>query len=272
MSKLSSIRSLFTPIQPTVRMLGGPVSYREVMPSPALQNMIYCYWSLRTEGELSSNFLYRVVADGCIDVFLDMDNKQETFVMGFCKKYTEFPLSKSFHYVGIRFLPSMFTQLFGIDASLLTDRYLELDSLMPSFHRVLSDELRAITVFSEWVERINQHLESYVESISIDVDNRFYDALETIFNCQGMFSVEKDLRTGLSARQLRRVFNYYLGTTPKTFGKVVRFQNILKAKPSTQSLRQNKLFYDVGYYDQAHFIKDFKSLYGVVPSVAFGRE
>ena len=87
----------------------------------------------------------------------------------------------------------------------------------------------------------------------------------------GMVDVERDLNTGISARQLRRLFEFYIGDTAKTFSKVVRFQNILKSKPSSQSLRQNKLFFDSGYYDQSHFIKEFKNFYGVTPSKAFGR-
>ena len=79
------------------------------------------------------------------------------------------------------------------------------------------------------------------------------------------------IRDRISPRQLRRLFEYYIGDSTKTFSKVVRFQNILKAKPSTQSLRENKLFYDTGYFDQAHFIKDFKNFYGVTPGKVFGR-
>lgn len=86
-----------------------------------------------------------------------------------------------------------------------------------------------------------------------------------------MVDIENDLNTGISSRQLRRLFDFYIGDTAKTFSKVVRFQNILRANPSSQSLRQNKLFFDVGYYDQAHFIKEFKNFYGVTPSKAFGR-
>ena len=86
-----------------------------------------------------------------------------------------------------------------------------------------------------------------------------------------MLNVETDLNTGISPRQLRRLFEFYIGDSAKTFSQVVRFQNILRAKPSSQSLRQNKLFFDVGYYDQAHFVKEFKNFYGVTPSKAFGR-
>ena len=107
--------------------------------------------------------------------------------------------------------------------------------------------------------------------IYFNYDTRLYNAIEIILNNYGVIDIEKDLDTGISPRQLRRLFEYYIGDTAKTFSQVVRFQNILKAKPSSQSLRQNKMFYENGYYDQAHFIKEFKNFYGVTPSKAFGR-
>jgi len=82
--------------------------------------------------------------------------------------------------------------------------------------------------------------------------------------------IEKELDTGLSPRQLRRIFNFYIGTSAKSFSNVVRFQYILSANPSKQSLKENKPYYDVGFFDQAHFIKHFKTFYGVTPSEAFG--
>jgi transcriptional regulator GlxA family with amidase domain len=106
---------------------------------------------------------------------------------------------------------------------------------------------------------------------AFDNDSRLYNAIEKILQEFGVVNIEQDLDTGISQRQLRRLFEFYIGDTAKTFAKVVRFQNILRAKPSSQSLRQNKLFFDVGYYDQAHFIKEFKNFYGVTPSKAFGR-
>ena len=90
-----------------------------------------------------------------------------------------------------------------------------------------------------------------------------------IFQKKGFLDTEKDLDTGLSPRQLRRIFDYYIGTTAKSFSNVIRFQYILNAKPSQQSLKNNKLYFDVGFFDQAHFIKNFKTFYGVTPSEAF---
>jgi AraC-like DNA-binding protein len=103
------------------------------------------------------------------------------------------------------------------------------------------------------------------------MDSRFQNALSIILENFGVVNLKTDLDIGLSQRQLRRYFEFYVGDTAKTFSQVVRFQNILNAKPSTQSLRQNKVFFDLGYYDQAHFIKEFKNFYGVTPSKAFGR-
>ncbi|MEY8863036.1 helix-turn-helix domain-containing protein [Tenacibaculum singaporense] len=76
------------------------------------------------------------------------------------------------------------------------------------------------------------------------------------------------MNTGLSTRQLQRVFNYYIGTTPKAFSNVVRFQQVLSEVTSAQSLKNNKLYLDLGFFDQAHFIKHFKTFYGVTPSKA----
>ena len=119
--------------------------------------------------------------------------------------------------------------------------------------------------------KLDTYFITVIENVNITLDSRFQNALNIILKNFGVVNVQTDLDIGLSQRQLRRYFEFYVGDTAKTFSKVVRFQNILNAKPSTQSLRHNKIFFDLGYYDQAHFIKEFKNFYGVTPSKAFGR-
>jgi AraC-like DNA-binding protein len=211
------------------------------------------------------------VADGCIDIFFELNNPKDNFVMGFCKKFTEFPLDNSFHYIGVRFLPTIFPQLFRINASELSNRFEQLCNIVPKVSTFISDNFHNHLTTEQIRTTFDNYFINLVENSTFDNDSRLYNAIEKILQEFGVVNIEQDLDTGISQRQLRRLFEFYIGDTAKTFAKVVRFQNILRAKPSSQSLRKNKLFFDTGYYDQAHFIKEFKNFYGVTPSKAFGR-
>ena len=267
----ADIRQLYTPIQPTIKQSADHVSYAEFLPHNRLQNFIYCYWQLKTTKTLSEPFVYRVVADGCIDIFFELNKPQDNFVMGFCKKFTEFPLDNSFHYIGVRFLPTIFPQLFKINAAELSNRFEQLSNVVPATSVFITKSFQPQLTIDQIRTTFDNYFISLIANTTFNNDNRLYNAIEIILQEFGVVEIEKDLDTGLSQRQLRRLFEYYIGDTAKTFAKVVRFQNILRAKPSLQSLRQNKLFFDIGYYDQAHFIKEFKNFYGVTPSKAFGR-
>lgn len=267
----TNIRQYYSPVQPTIRQDTDNVTYQEFLPDKLLMPYIYCYWELKTDKHLAEQFIYRVVADGCIDIFFELNNPADAYVMGFCVKYTEFPLGNSFHYVGIRFLPGMFPQLFGIDAATLTNRYMPLAAVVPQSASFFADNLNGMPSQSKIKELFDSYFTFVLTQVKIDIDIRLYSAIDIILQNYGLINIETDLDTGLSPRQLRRLFEYYIGDTAKTFAKVVRFQNILRAKPSIQSLRQNKLFFDAGYYDQAHFIKEFRNFYGVSPGKAFGR-
>jgi hypothetical protein len=104
----ADIRQLYKPIQSTVKQSAENVTYSEFLPDIILQEFIYCYWQPKTSTPLYQPFIYRVVADGCIDIFFELNNPKDNFVMGFCKKFTDFPLDNSFHYIGIRFGSAMY--------------------------------------------------------------------------------------------------------------------------------------------------------------------
>lgn len=246
------------------------VTYREFAPDPSLQPFIYCYWELRTNSSLQEDFRYRVVADGCIDIFFEAGNPHESYVMGFCRKYTEFAIGNSFRYVGIRFLPTMFPQLFGISASVLSNRFVALADIGPEL-ALFTSSIEQDGSMDSMLQSFDDFFKRRINKIKLNEDSRLYDAIHIILRTQGVLNVERDLVTGISPRQLRRLFDFYIGDSAKTFARVVRFQNVLRAKPSVRSLRENKLFFDAGYFDQAHFIKEFRSFYGVTPTKAFGR-
>lgn len=165
----------------------------------------------------------------------------------------------------------MFPLLFKVDASLLSNNYHHLHAFVPQLSQFIKDRFAPNQTQGQIAELFDSYFLKMLAVENPSPNKRFYNALGLILKNQGVINIESDIDTGLSSRQLRRLFEFYVGDSAKTFSKVVRFQNILRAKPSTQSLKANKLFFDVGYYDQAHFIKEFKTFYGVTPSKAFGR-
>ncbi|WP_044205630.1 helix-turn-helix domain-containing protein [Flammeovirga sp. OC4] len=269
MKEFESLKRYYRPIQPTVKAEDTGIVYLEVQPTREIEHFVYCFWQLKTSQPLKYDYHYRVVSDGCIDIFFDHRQLAESFVMGFCRKYTEFPIGKEFNYIGIRFLPAAFPLLFKIDAKILANQAQELKNILPDFADWIQASISSSYPFEVVTEMLNEKISIYLEKQEFYYDSRFLNALQLILKKKGHLDTEKELNTGLSPRQLRRIFNYYIGTTAKSFSNVVRFQYILNAQPTSQSLKENKLYLDVGFFDQAHFIKNFKTFYGVTPSEAF---
>ena len=265
MEKLKLIREYFTPIQPSIKGKDNIV-YTEITPSTSLSDHIHCFWQLKTENKLATPFNYRVVSDGCIDVFFDLNNTRDNFIMGFCKEFKEFPVGTDFNYVGIRFYPSIFPSLFKITANELSNSDIALTKINHDFSCFISK------MESNNLKDIIEHLETYLTSIiqnsNISIDLRFFNAFVKILEAKGNIETENQLDTGLSPRQLRRLFNYYIGTTPKSFSLVVRFQHVLNKLLHSKNY-SSSIFLDAGFYDQAHFIKNFSQFYGISPMKVF---
>jgi AraC-like DNA-binding protein len=239
-----------------------------VAPDAALAPYICCYWQLRTNQILIHNFNYTAIADGCIDFFFDLDNPDEQFVMGFSSAYTAFSLKKNFNYAGIRFFPGAFPALYNVRASELTNQCQPIGEVMPR----ADAQLKALLAGQSLLRHIKPRLDSYFKNSilagSVNVDFRFITSLHNILKTGGALSVEQ-LSKDVSPRHLRRLFDFYIGAAPKELNKIIRFQKFLRSNTSREMLKQEKLYYNLGYYDQSHFIKDFKLLYGLSPLKAF---
>ena len=83
---------------------------------------------------------------------------------------------------------------------------------------------------------------------------------------KGQLTVE-DLsrKVNISQRQLGRRFNQTVGLSPKEFSRVTRFIHSLTHLKKYPLLSLTEIAYESGYYDQAHFIHDYKSYSGLTP-------
>ncbi|MBS0027286.1 AraC family transcriptional regulator [Chitinophaga sp. 22321] len=263
MKTIHNIRALYMPVQPCVKEPAGDVLYHEFLPDIRLREFIYCYWQLKTENPLTAPYHYRVVADGCMDIFFELADPAHAFVMGFNDAYSEFPLAASFNYVGIRFLPGMFPLLYKVNAAELAHHAANFDEVAPAGYRFLKEGLPGHAAVSEIKSMLDAHFLGLLPKTIITADSRLYESIDTILRTAGNVRIEKELPQGISARQLRRLFEFYIGDTPKAFSKVVRFQQLLR---SPGDILKSRAYLEAGYYDQAHFIREFKRLYGLTPS------
>ena len=85
---------------------------------------------------------------------------------------------------------------------------------------------------------------------------------------QGRITVaELAVHAGLSVRQLQRRFADRIGTEPKLFLELIRFQRAFELMDqSGASPDWIAIAHAAGFYDQSHFIKDFKSFTGLAPT------
>jgi hypothetical protein len=258
----------YHPTQPGVGALTSGVSYSEEKPHPALSKYVACYWRLQSTQQLSESFAYRVVPDGCIDIFCDAHRFNEFRVMGFSTSPAMFEVGRCFSYAGIRFLPAAFPFLFNVDASTFTNSDEDLFDVVPALAKKLSQQFDRHQHSGDLKEVFDSILLNKLKSFTRSEDKRLYNAVNIVLRSHGNVHLAADLHTGISPRQLRRLFQFYIGDTPKAFSKVVRFQHFLKLQSLPTPVANNKIFLDAGYYDQPHFNKEFKTFFGLTPGEA----
>ncbi|MGD6777268.1 AraC family transcriptional regulator [Sutcliffiella horikoshii] len=73
-------------------------------------------------------------------------------------------------------------------------------------------------------------------------------------------------RMGVSQRHLGRVCHDYMGVTPKLLARIFRFEKSFSHLYSQKEEEDFKALIDLGFYDQSHFIKEFKRFSGMTPA------
>jgi AraC-like DNA-binding protein len=96
-------------------------------------------------------------------------------------------------------------------------------------------------------------------------------AVSSIQQSNGSLKIDALTRSlNMSCRELERKFNRYIGLSPKQLAKIFRLQFALHCESRAELLTHLAL--EAGYYDQAHFIREFSSIVNERPSDYFAME
>jgi transcriptional regulator GlxA family with amidase domain len=99
---------------------------------------------------------------------------------------------------------------------------------------------------------------------------RISKAVEFIKKTKGIVDIDiLAQQVCLSRKQFERCFLDNVGISPKQYLRIVRFQSSIHINSQTNDLPMTQLAIECGYYDQSHFINEFKLLTGLTPKKFF---
>jgi AraC-like DNA-binding protein len=241
---------MYNPVKDGIKKEERLVKYTEVQPPIDLSGLVHCFWELKTHAVLAEDFHLHVIPDACINVLFNILDPRIAAITARQTTYVELNLGKSFHYVGIQFLPGMWQGkrdeiLYGfVDKPYtgklpLTETANQLGRVdFASMQAILTDFVRLLIDRKLVVE--NPITTSILEDI---------DEIETV--------AEMAAAANLSTRQLQRILKNTTGFSPHDLLKVLRLQ---------LSFRNHYLEY---YTDQSHFIHSFRKITGYTPAEFF---
>jgi AraC-like DNA-binding protein len=227
---------------------------------------VYCYWTLRSKTIARSAFAYRVVADGCIDLLINCRRFERLVIAGTADTAAIVEFEDAVDYFGIRFLPGCFRYFFALPVNEIVNNMLSCETVWGNRLNDFEARLFAAGTTQERITITEAFLRQRLLMAGKPPDRRFLAALEKIYRYRGHILIETGLADAISPRQLRRLFEQHIGVSPKTFARIVRFQAVLRAARRTPGQSWSRRCCEFGYYDQAHFIREFEDFSGLPPT------
>jgi AraC-like DNA-binding protein len=247
--------------------------YKVFQPSPALQPYVYNYSIVENNYAVMHNimpraaFILGILYKGSME--LETSGGQSmaagftSGVMGIQDAYRTFYKAPGTGMLAVNFTPTGAAALLPLPLQELFNQACTLDNL---FKRQLVAGLEErVAGAKDTAGRIRETESFLLQMIKgPQQDPLVYAGVKAIQRAKGIIKAEELAKAlFISPGRLEKRFKKTVGATPKKFASLVRIAAVLKEVPSGKSL--TALAYDAGYFDQPHFIHDFRHYTGYSP-------
>jgi AraC-like DNA-binding protein len=251
------------------------VTFLQFDPAKTLSHFIECYWLVDNDDAYPS--VQKIIPDGFTEIIVHYRDPYEELVNGKwqlqSRQLLAGQIKKHFYLrntgrsgvLGIKFKPAALAHLLGIHMKSFTGKVVPLSDVnspfIPAVQAVLAgvsgadfDIRKLDTFFEELVAKVNARPNKVDEAVKLIVKSNGTITVAEL--CQNVFTSE---------RLLQMLFQQYIGLSPKFYSRIVRFNYVFEL------LKQGNptwcdVTYHSGFYDQSHFIRNFKSFTGEDPS------
>lgn len=254
------------------------MNYRSYKPHKDLEAIVKFYWTLEVPFD-PKNQKQKIVPDGCVEMTFNFGDKIKRYT-----SETEFILQSNAMIMGQRtkafdILPAGHVNTFAVCfypigfANIVTK---PLDQLLDT--EVPIAELFGEAEAAELEQGMTQasNTQKRIEIIEIFLLQKLKEkntissivttTVDALIKTKGALPINVLLKDdSAKRRQLERHFRKQIGISPKQLSKAIRLQATLNLLLNKKSETLTDIAYETDYFDQNHFIKDFKELVGVTP-------
>jgi AraC-like DNA-binding protein len=230
-------------------------------PAPDLAFFVERYW--RIQWDLDTPYTQRTLPYPCVNLVIEAGRSG---VFGVDTGKFARTLAGSGCVFGVKFKPGGFYPFIKQSVAEMTDH---VHSLNDVFGEPGNRVEAAILHCDSDTERITQ-IESFLRERTPTPDDNIV-LINRIVDCivaEPQLTLVDHLteRFGLSKRSLQRLFSAYVGVSPKWVIQRYRLHESAERLAIGEPVDWTALALDLGYFDQAHFIKDFKAMIGMTPA------
>lgn len=259
------------------------MNYQTYKPHSDLESIVKFYWTLEVPFD-PKNQKQKIVPDGCLEMTFNFGDKIKKYtsendfiihpnamVMGQRTKSFDILPIGNVDTFAICFYPFGFANFVKTPLEKLVDKEMPISEL---FGQAEADELEQQMIQAIDTQKRIEIIETFFLKILNEtntINNIVKSTVDTLFKANGTIPINVLLKDDISKRrQLERHFKKQIGISPKQLGKTIRLQTALNLMLNKKSETLTDIAYESDYFDQNHFIKDFKDLVGVTPKEFLG--
>ena len=258
------------------------LEYREFEPDPSLAQDVEYLWTLRARAPLASPLTQMSAGKSSLDLIVPLAGNfcahAERHLFGDRElgAYLVGPLSAPRPIVsegcctaaGARFRPGRAQAFFRVSMHELTDRVLPVASLSAPLERRLSGAAHDTSADVGQVQALQQLL---CEARAPRADEVVLAAVRLIEQHRGDIRVDHIANAvGVGVRKLERRFREVVGIGPKLACRIARVRYAMALLPRRAGVSWADFAFSCGFYDQAHFIREFRFVAGMTPTAFTG--
>ena len=220
---------------------------------------------------------FRVLPDTCVELFVNYAGPGQTvtggnmvkhancFIVSRMSRYMDVQNQEHWGFISVCFHPGAAAHFFPVAMHEVSDMVVGLNDLWKETAAELEERVAGANNNDERVLILQHYLIQQLKKQE-KPDESIEHWLWQVNFYKGQLSVEGlSKKVNISQRQLGRRFNQAVGLSPKEYSRVARFIHSLAHLKKYPSITLTEIAYESGYYDQAHFIHDYRIYAGLTP-------